>query len=93
MAAAEWRTMQSWYAKLSWTTALFLAGGGLLMAADGAEPAPAFWQWAPTPPMGWNSWDRFATTVTEAQTKAQADFMAKQLARHGWQYITVDIQW
>ena len=93
MAAAEWRTMQSWYAKMSWTTALFLAAGGLLRAADGAGPAPAFWQWAPTPPMGWNSWDRYATTVTEAQTKAQADFMAKQLARHGWQYITVDIQW
>ena len=92
-AAAEWRTMQSWYAKMSWTAALFLAAGGLLRAAEGAEPAPAFWQWAPTPPMGWNSWDRFATTVTEAQTKAQADFMAKQLARHGWQYITVDIQW
>ena len=78
---------------MSWTAALFLAAGGLLVAADGAEPAPAFWQWAPTPPMGWNSWDCFATTVTEVQIKAQADFMAGQLARHGWQYVTVDIQW
>jgi hypothetical protein len=43
--------------------------------------------------MGWNSWDGFATTVTEAQTRAQADFMATNLRRHGWQYIVVDIQW
>ena len=43
--------------------------------------------------MGWNSWDCFATTVTEAQTKAQADYMAEHLARHGWNIVTVDIQW
>jgi len=54
---------------------------------------PAYWSWAPTPPMGWNSWDGFATTVTEAQTRAQADFMAQNLKRHGWEYIVVDIQW
>jgi alpha-galactosidase len=54
---------------------------------------PAFWSWAKTPPMGWNSWDGFATTVTEAQTRAQADFMSANLHRHGWEYIVVDIQW
>lgn len=43
--------------------------------------------------MGWNSWDNFATTVTEAQTKAQADVMARDLKAHGWEYIVVDIQW
>jgi alpha-galactosidase len=43
--------------------------------------------------MGWNSWDCFATTVTEAQVKAQADYMATHLARFGWHYIVVDIQW
>ncbi len=43
--------------------------------------------------MGWNSWDCFATTVTEAQTKAHADFMAKNLLPHGWEYVVVDIQW
>ena len=52
-----------------------------------------FLSWAPAPPMGWNSWDCFATTVTEAQIKAQADFMADKLKAHGWQYIVVDIQW
>jgi hypothetical protein len=43
--------------------------------------------------MGWNSWDCFGTTVTEAEVKANADYMAKHLAEHGWRYIVVDIQW
>ena len=62
-------------------------------AASAADAAKDFHAWAPTPPMGWNSWDCFATTVTEAQTKEQTDFMAAKLAQHGWQYIVVDIQW
>jgi len=53
----------------------------------------AFHQWAQKPPMGWNSWDCFATTVTEAQTKAHADYMAEHLKRYGWEYVVVDIQW
>jgi alpha-galactosidase len=48
---------------------------------------------APTPPMGWNSWDSYGTSVTEAQVKANADVMARDLAKYGWQYIVVDIQW
>ena len=43
--------------------------------------------------MGWNSWDSFGTTVTENEVKANADYMAKNLKGHGWQYIVVDIQW
>jgi hypothetical protein len=43
--------------------------------------------------MGWNSWDSYGTTVREDQVKANADAMALHLARHGWQYIVVDIQW
>jgi alpha-galactosidase len=68
------------------------------MAMAWAAQAPAvenkpFHAWALTPPMGWNSWDCFATTVTEEQTKAHADYMAEHLKSHGWQYIVVDIQW
>ena len=48
---------------------------------------------APTPPMGWNSWDSYGTTVREDQVKANADVMARDLAKHGWQYVVVDIQW
>jgi alpha-galactosidase len=55
--------------------------------------APDFHAWTPRPPMGWNSWDNFATTVTEEQTKAQADYMVAHLQQFGWEYIVVDIQW
>src|SRR5439155_14547005 len=48
---------------------------------------------APTPPMGWNSWDSYGTTVREEQVKANADAMSRDLASHGWGYIVVDIQW
>jgi alpha-galactosidase len=76
------------------TTAFALA----LVLASAAVPAGVraadrFLAWAPTPPMGWNSWDAFGTTITEAQVKAQADFMAEHLLPHGWRILTVDIQW
>lgn len=48
---------------------------------------------AATPPMGWNSWDCYGTAVTEAEVKANADYMAKHLKAHGWHYVVVDIQW
>ncbi len=49
--------------------------------------------WAATPPMGWNSWDPFGTTITESQALEQAEVMAKRLKPFGWTYFTVDIQW
>lgn len=45
------------------------------------------------PPMGWNSYDYYDTTVTEADIKANADYMAKYLKPYGWEYIVVDIEW
>ncbi len=48
---------------------------------------------APTPPMGWNSWDAYAQNITEAQVKENADFVAKNLKKYGWNYIVVDEGW
>jgi alpha-galactosidase len=48
---------------------------------------------AATPPMGWNSWDSYGTTVREDQVKANAEAMSRSLAKYGWKYIVVDIQW
>ncbi len=48
---------------------------------------------APTPPLGWNSWDCYGPTAREDEVKANADFMAAHLASHGWTYVVVDIQW
>lgn len=48
---------------------------------------------APTPPMGWNSWDSFGLTVTEAEFKSNASWLAQNLKSHGWQYAVVDEGW
>ena len=65
---------------------VILIAAVLTSSADDRSPAP-------TPPMGWNSWDSYGTTVREAQVKANADWMAEHLAKYGWRYIVVDIQW
>ena len=48
---------------------------------------------AATPPMGWNSWDGYGTTITEDQFKANAAWFAKHLKPQGWQYVVVDMEW
>lgn len=48
---------------------------------------------APQPPMGWNSWDAYGSAVTEAEVRANAAAMAKDLKQYGWKYVVVDIQW
>lgn len=48
---------------------------------------------AKTPPMGWNSYDYYDTTVTEADIKANADYMAEDLKKYGYEYVVVDIEW
>ncbi len=48
---------------------------------------------APRPPMGWNSWNSFATTITEAQARETAAIMRARLLPFGYDVFTVDIQW
>ena len=45
------------------------------------------------PPMGWNSWDCYGTSVTEAVVRQNASYMAEHLKPYGWEYVVVDIQW
>jgi alpha-galactosidase len=74
----------------------FLISLLLFTGASGqnCQSAPKdFHQWALTPPMGWNSWDCYGPTVTEAEVKANADYMAEHLKSFGWEYIVVDIRW
>ncbi len=60
-----------------------------------AKPAAAqsFDDWAPTPPMGWNSWDSFGSSVVESEVRANADYMADNLLQFGWDHVVVDIRW
>lgn len=48
---------------------------------------------APTPPMGWNSWDCFGLDVTEDEVKRNAEFMSEHLRDCGWNYIVIDMGW
>jgi len=49
--------------------------------------------YAPTPPMGWNSWDCYGAAVTEEEIRGNAAYMAERLKDYGWEYVVVDIQW
>ena len=47
-----------------------------------------------TPPMGWNHWNCFATTVTAEKILEAADAMDRsELARHGYSYVNIDDFW
>lgn len=72
---------------------LLLVGSILCVSNMLAQTKKDYHSWAPAPPLGWNSWDCFGTTVTEQQIKAQADAMAQYLLKSGYKYLTVDIQW
>lgn len=48
---------------------------------------------AQKPPMGWNSYNCFGGNVTEAEVKANADYMAEKLKQYGWEYVVVDFLW
>ena len=48
---------------------------------------------AATPPMGWNSWDSYGLTVTEAEYKANVSWFHHHLQPLGWQYAVVDEGW
>ena len=47
-----------------------------------------------TPPMGWNSWNCWASSVSDEKVRAAADAMEKAgLIEHGWTYINIDDYW
>ena len=56
-----------------------------------ARPAPAL---APTPPMGWNSWNHFACDVNEQTIRETADAMVSSGMRDaGYRYVVIDDCW
>jgi alpha-galactosidase len=63
-----------------------------LLAA--AAPAFAADGLAPTPPMGWNSWNRFQCNVSEPLIKGAADaLVASGMKDAGYQYVVIDDCW
>jgi hypothetical protein len=47
---------------------------------------------APSPPMGWNSWDAYGLTIDEADFRANATVLAG-LRDYGWRYAVIDEGW
>jgi alpha-galactosidase len=69
----------------------WIAFAGLFsMLAAAQQPQPSV---APTPPMGWNSWDAYGLTITEPQFRANVNVLQHQLLPFGWQYAVVDEGW
>ena len=48
---------------------------------------------APTPPMGWNSFDAYDCRINEKEFKQTVDFMAENLLEFGWEYAVIDYVW
>jgi alpha-galactosidase len=47
-----------------------------------------------TPPLGWNSWNGFGTSVTEADVRRAADeLIVRGLADRGWVHVNIDDGW
>lgn len=60
-------------------------------SAAGAQKFPGL---APTPPLGWNSWNHFGCNVSEATLKSAADMMVSSgMKAAGYQYVVVDDCW
>lgn len=66
-----------------------LVGLVILMAA----PALAAQRVAATPPMGWDSWDSWATTINQPEFERTADYMHQHMQRFGWKYMIIDEGW
>jgi len=57
------------------------------------KPAPAA-NLALTPPMGWNSWNKFACNVSDELIRSMADAVVKSgMKEAGYQYVIIDDCW
>jgi alpha-galactosidase len=93
-----WKMCSNWsrrYASALFTIACAIFCIWILASQLGANSAEADAQTllAPTPPMGWNSWDAYGETVSESDIKANAAWMAEHLKSYGWEYVVVDSGW
>jgi alpha-galactosidase len=68
----------------------------LVLGVAAASPllAQKFEGLAPTPPMGWNTWNTFASNINETLIKQTADVIAASGMRDaGYKYIVLDDAW
>jgi len=60
---------------------------------DAIKTQTDFKTFAPTPPMGWNSFDAYDSRINEAEFKATVDYMADNLLELGYEYAIIDYIW
>jgi alpha-galactosidase len=65
----------------------------LCLLCSAVLPAQENQRLAPTPPMGWNSWDAYGLTISEEQFKANVDWLNQHLKQFGWKYVVIDEGW
>jgi len=70
-----------------------LLGALLCVAGTAAVSAAVKPPLAPTPPMGWNSWDAYGLAITEPEFRANVDVLARELKPYGWNYAVIDEGW
>ena len=91
------KTMQSFSCKsLALLCAMLLSSvsGMARLSSVPSDDVATFRTWAMTPPMGWNSWDCYYSSVTEKEVMQNARYLVNNdLVRHGWEYVVVDIRW
>jgi alpha-galactosidase len=65
-----------------------------LAGAAGAQTPPAWMEIARTPPMGWNSWNKFGCNVSETLIREVADALVSTgMKDAGYQYVVIDDCW
>lgn len=71
-----------------------LAASLLLAGVGGNAQVASSARLALTPPMGWNSWNKFACNVSEQLIRETADAMVRTGMRDaGYQYVNIDDCW
>jgi alpha-galactosidase len=66
----------------------------LLVLLAGSAFAQKFEGLALTPPMGWNSWNRFECEINEQVVREAADAMVSSgMKNAGYEYIVIDDCW
>ena len=68
-------------------SAICALAGAMSFVSAQAQPL------APTPPMGWNSWDAYGLAITEPAFRANVDVLARELRPFGWNYAVIDEGW
>lgn len=87
-------TMKTKFLTLLLLTSTLTAGAQMYFGTKKEVPDSVFNALAQTPPMGWNSWNKFGCNVSEQLIKEMADAMiATGMKDAGYEYLVIDDCW